>query len=414
MATTLLHRSGGAAVAISLAAALAVGCSSNEPDGTAAATSTTPRESEPTESEKAQPRLTVTYDGGIMVLDADTLGLIHTTELDGFNRVNPAGDSRHVLVSHGNSFRVLDVGTWSDSHGDHSHHYTAPPQLTDVEFESAEPGHVVRHDGKTVLFFDGSGLVEIFDPSTLDGKPETRTYTAPDPHHGVAVELADGRLVTSLGTDEKRTGIVVLDAARMETARSEDCPGVHGEAVAANEAVTFGCENGVIVFKDGAIRKIASPDPYGRIGNLSAQEDSPIVLGDYKVDPNAELERPTRVSLVNTETGELKLVELGTSYTFRSLGRGPAGEGLVLGTDGTLQVIDPVSGAVTSRFPVIAPWSEPQEWQSPRPALYVQGNKAFVTEPATDSVHTVDLASGSVTKSEKVPHTPNEITGVTG
>lgn len=117
---------------------------------------------------------------------------------------------------------------------------------------------------------------------------------------------------------------------------------------------------------------------------------------------------------MNTETGELKLVELCTSYTFRSLGRGPAGEGLVLGTDGTLQVIDPVSGAVTSRFPVIAPWSEPQEWQSPRPALYVQGNKAFVTEPATDSVHTVDLASGSVTKSEKVPHTPNEITGVTG
>lgn len=65
----------------------------------------------------------------------------------------------------------------------------------------------------------------------------------------------------------------------------------------------------------------------------------PAILGEYQVDRDTQLERLTRVSLVNTDTGTLQLVDLGTSYSFRSLGRGPAGDALVLGTDGALHVI---------------------------------------------------------------------------
>ena len=61
-------------------------------------------------------------------------------------------------------------------------------------------------------------------------------------------------------------------------------------------------------------------------------------------------------------------MDLGTSYTFRSLGRGLLGEALVLGTDGALHVLDPTSGTVLRRVPVLDPWTAPQEWQSPRPA----------------------------------------------
>jgi len=100
----------------------------------------------------------------------------------------------------------------------------------------------------------------------------------------------------------------------------------------------------LLVYKNGAITKVQSPDAYGRIGNQAGSEESDIVLGDYKTDKDAELERPQRVSLTNTTTSELKLVDLGTSYTFRSLGRGPHGEALVLGTDGAIHVIDPNTG----------------------------------------------------------------------
>ncbi|MDH6676865.1 hypothetical protein M2284_001063 [Rhodococcus sp. LBL1] len=405
------------AASVATCAALLAGCSGTG-DGTVAETATTSPQtttSKPFQARAATPRLAVTYDGGILVLDAETLSVVGESEIDGFNRVNPAGDERHVMVTTEGGFRVLDTGTWSEAHDDHAHHYVTAPSLTDITFDAAKPGHVVRHAGRTVLFDDGTGRVESFDPAALeDGRPETASFTTPHPHHGVAVELADGRLITTVGDEKTRTGIVVYDAARTEIARNEQCPGVHGEAVAAGEAVVFGCQDGLLIYRDGAITKVTSPDPYGRIGNQAGSEDSAVVLGDYKSDPKAELERPQRVSLTDTATGELRLVDLGTSYTFRSLGRGPFGEALVLGTDGALHVIDPATGAVVRRMPVIAPWTEPDKWQSPRPALFVQGFTAYVTDPATKRIHAVDVEKGEVTATAELPHTPDEITGVRG
>lgn len=403
------------AASVATCAAVLAGCSSSD-DGTttatAAAASPESSAAKPAQARSATPRLALTYDGGLLVLDADSLSVVGESELGGFNRLNPAGDERHVIVSTEDGFRVLDTGTWSEAHGDHAHHYTAAPALTDITFDADKPGHVVRHAGRTVLFDDGTGRIESFDPTVLaDGKPQTTTFTTPVAHHGVAVELADGRLVTTL---DDRTGIVVYDAARTEIARNEQCPGIHGEAVAADEAVVFGCQDGLIIYRNGAITKVTSPDPYGRIGNQAGSEESTVVLGDYKSDPDADLERPQRVSLTDTVTGELRLVDLGTSYTFRSLGRGAFGEALVLGTDGALHVLDPASGATLRTVPVIDPWTEPQEWQTPRPAMFVQGFTAYVTDPATNRIHAVDYEKGQVTTTAELPHTPDEITGVRG
>ena len=378
----------------------------------------------PKEAGAPTPRLVYTYDGGIGVLDATSLEAVGSAELDGFNRLNPAGDGRHVFVSTGDAFRLFDAGSWTEPHGDHSHSYVTAPALTDLAFEANKAGHVVLHAGKTVLFSDGSGKVESFKTSALgpaveDGKlPATDVYTTPEAHHGVAVELEDGKLLVTLGDEESRSGIAVFSAGkgqeRQEIVRNEDCPGVHGEAVAAGEAVVVGCENGMLIYKDGAITKVASPDAYGRLGNQAGSEKSPVILGDYKVDKAAKPERPTRISLVNTETASMQLVDIGSSYSFRSLGRGPAGEALVLGTDGGLRVIDPLSGAIKSTIPVVAPWEESATWQDPRPTLFVQGSTAYVTEPATQSLHAVDLKAGKVAKSAKLEHAPNELTGVAG
>ena len=243
----------------------------------------------------------------------------------------------------------------------------------------------------------------------------TRT---PETHNGVAVPLPEGGLLTTRSHGKDRVGITVLAADGTETASSEECPGTHGEATAAGGAVVVGCTDGALVYGGGEsgqqIRKVQAPDAYGRIGNQAGSEHSPIVLGDYKVDKDATLERPTRISLIDTRTASLRHVELGASYSFRSLGRGPAGEALVLGTDGGLRVIDPETGAVTRTIPVVAPWTESETWQDPRPTLFVQGSTAYVTEPASQRLHAVDLASGEVVKSAELPAVPNEITGVTG
>ncbi|MFC9970862.1 zinc metallochaperone AztD [Spirillospora sp. NPDC127200] len=340
--------------------------------------------------------LVLTYQGGVQILDRTTLKLVQDIPLPGFNRVNAAGDGRHVLVSTADGFRLLDA---------------AGTTLRQERFEAAKPGHVVRHAGKTVLFADGSGEVTVFDPRELGTSlPRTSTHTTEHPHHGVAVVLRDGRMVVTLGTEEKRTGVQVLDAARKEVVRNEDCPGVHGESAVKDEAVVIGCENGALVYRDGTFTKVASPDGYGRIGNQAGHEESPIALGDYKTDPDAELERPTRVSLIDTRTGGLRLVDVEASYSFRSLGRGPHGEALVLGTDGALRTIDPETGKITATVKVVEPWREPMEWQEARPALHVRDHTAYVTDPARKKVHAVDIETGKVQVTGRLPHVPNEIT----
>ncbi|MEU3602943.1 zinc metallochaperone AztD [Streptomyces sp. NPDC006798] len=386
----------GTALTLALATALtACGGGNSTSSGAGPATGRTA----PTTGAKVGDPLVATFDGGLYILDGTTLKLAETIGMPGFNRVNPAGDDTHVMVSTTQGFRVLNA---------------ARPSLTDIVYEGADPGHVVRHAGRTVLFTDGTGEVRVFDPAGLarGEKPEGRTYTSAAPHHGVAVELSGGRLLTTLGTEEKRTGALVLDENDKELARGENCPGVHGEAMARGEAVALGCEDGVLVYKDGRFTKIQAPDAYGRIGNQAGSDASPVLLGDYKTDPDAERERPTRVSLIDTETSKLRLLDLGTSYSFRSLGRGPGGEALVLGTDGALHVIDPAAGQVTGKIPVVGAWQEPLDWQQPRPTLFVRGNTAYVSEPGRNTVHAVDLESGRKTASVTLPKSTNELSGV--
>ncbi|MDT0473165.1 zinc metallochaperone AztD [Streptomyces sp. DSM 41014] len=346
-----------------------------------------------------QEPLVATFDGGLYILDGVSLELTGTIDLPGFNRVNPAGDKDHVVVSTDSGFRVLDATRQA---------------LTDIEYKGAKPGHVVRHAAKTVLFTDGTGEVNVFDPTALSSgkKPAGRTYTSAEPHHGVAIELADGSLVSTLGTEEKRTGALVLDRNDKEIARNEECPGVHGEAAAENEAVGVGCEDGILIYQDGEFTKVDAPDDYGRIGNQAGSDASPILLGDYKTDPEAELERPTRVSLVDTEKKKLRLVELGTSYSFRSLARGPHGEALVLGTDGALHVIDPDTGEVERKIPAVGEWREPLDWQQARPTLFVRGHIAYVSEPGKKALHAVDLETGKNIASVTLPKSTNELSGV--
>ncbi len=409
-------RLAGAAAAPALLLALAA-CAS--PGGQAPAAQPDSA-TEPAARELAAPRLVASYDGGLLVLEGDTLEVAAELDLPGFLRVNPAGDGRHVLVSTDAGFRVLDTGLEAEQHGDHAHYYGETPQLTELVFEADHAGHVTTNEGVTALFADGTGEVQLFEASGLADAVAAggldplglRTHESAAAHHGVAVALPGDALLSTLGTEEARTGVAVFDASGAELARDERCPGVHGETVAAGGAIVVGCQDGALVFRDGAFTKVASPDAYGRIGTQAGSPESAVVLGDYKTDAEAELERPTRVSLIDTEAGTLRLVELGTSYTFRSLARGPHGEALVLGTDGAIHVIDPAAGTVTATIPVLEEWTEPLDWQQARPALRVDGHRAYVTDPAASTIHLVDLDAGELVESVKLPAAPIELATV--
>ncbi len=373
---------------------------------------------ETTEEGRRASRIAVTHDGGVVVLDATDLTLLGEFPVEGYARLNPAGDERHLFVTEGEGFRLLDLGGYSLPHGDHDHHHATTPTLTDLRYPAKHPGHVVVHDGRTVLYGDGDGRVRSIDPEDLrDGPtalPKGRTWTERSPHHGVAVEREDGSVITTVGDEESRSGVTIRDAKGRTVASSDECPGVHGEAAAQDGVVVLGCEDGLLVVDGDTITKVDSPDDYGRIGNQAGHDESPFVLGDYKSDPDAELERPTKVSITDTRDASLRLVDLPASYSFRSLGRGPQGEALVLGTDGKLHVIDPESGEITRSTQVVDAWEEPTEWQQARPTLHVQDETAYVTDPSTKTLHMVDIASGEVIRSGVLPVVPDEVDGTRG
>lgn len=125
----------------------------------------------------------------------------------------------------------------------------------------------------------------------------------------------------------------------------------------------FGCENGALLFQDGKFEKFTAPDEFGRMGNAFVSETSPVVVGDYKDDPDAEGYLLNSVALIDTEKRDYKVVELpeNVQYTFRDVARGPGDLAYILSTDGSIHVLDPETGKIEKEFPVVdagrARWS---------------------------------------------------------
>jgi hypothetical protein len=350
-------------------------------------------------------RVALSYPGGIVVLDGASLDTLGDLSSEQFTRLNSAGDGRHIMVTTSEGFQVLDAGT-SD----------VEPELTDLVFPAAKPGHVVTHGGKTVLYADGTSDSTVFDSDALlastDSLPSVETIPGVEAHHGVSIVLEDGTFLTTVGNADGRNGVIAKDASGATIAQSSDCPGVHGEGTAKDEIVVFGCENGALVYDSGAFTKLTAPDqPYGRMGNAYVSEDSALIVGDYKDDPDAEGYLLHRVALIDTAAKTQRVIDLpeGVEYTFRDIARGPGGLAYILATDGSIHVLDPATGELTASYPVIGAWEGPADWQDAHPAIKVSGDIAYVTEPAKNAVHAVDLTSGEVVTSATLDVTPNEI-----
>lgn len=403
MRTSPLRRAGITALTIGAVVTLAA-CSSGAGTGSAApATSDFP-------SAAPGPRVAVAYEGGVVVLDGETLEPVADFDSEEFIRLNPAGDDRHVLVTMSEGFQVLDTAAGTE----------AEPELTDLVFPADTPGHVVPHAGKTILYADGTSDTTVFDTADLaasDSLPDVETIAGVEAHHGVSIVLEDGTFLTTVGNADGRNGIVARTAAGDVIAETDQCPGVHGEGTAEDEIVVFGCENGALIYADGEIVKLDSPDqPYGRIGNAFTTETSPLVLMDYNNDPDAEGYLLDAVTVVDTEARTLEVIPMpeGAEYTFRDLARGPGDLGYVLASDGSIHVLDPATGAFVDEFPVIDAWEGPAQWQDPHPAIRVSGEIAYVTEPASNAVHAVDLTTGEIVATGELSVTPNELAVAAG
>ena len=188
------------ALALALAGCGAASAPSSTASSDQASATATAEGAAITEASAPSARIALTYDGGIMIVDGKTFEVIETIDKEGFLRLQPAGDNRHLVVADGSSYTMLDMGAWAQAHDDHSHYYTTTPTLTSLSFAADGTGHVITDYGRTAMFADKSGTIEVYSPADLTGADQytassisTETITLPNAHHGLAIPLENNQ-----------------------------------------------------------------------------------------------------------------------------------------------------------------------------------------------------------------------------
>ncbi|WHF21536.1 hypothetical protein QJS66_15135 [Kocuria rhizophila] len=318
------------------------------------------------------------------------------------------GDGWHVMVSDGDEFLRSSTLAWR-------RRPTATTTTThrvgaraDRPARSPLPTRGTRRSttGRPPCSARRLGSIQTFESGALQekGEPSVEKRTTKAPHHGVALKLRRNP-VHHAGHRGRRAP----PRRSHRTAPSRPRPrwsGVHGEAAAclASAPTPSWLARTGPAHRDGSFQ-VPVKDAYPRSGNLAGSETSPIVLGDYKVDKDAEHEHPTRAALLTPRTlapargaGLLLLVPV-------PLAADPTAQGLALTYDGSLAVIDQNTGRSRNGIPVISPWQEKDDWQQPGPRSRWPGTRCTSWTPSTGSWHVVDLSTGTVAKTIHLPQT---------
>ncbi|MEL6406900.1 MAG: hypothetical protein AAFR81_21190 [Chloroflexota bacterium] len=178
----------------------------------------------------------------------------------------------------------------------------------------SQPTHFHSHDGKSLIFNDGSGDIAIFDETKL---PHFRQYKVTQPDHGSALLLGDSMLVGYL-----RLGAVEVykkDALR-PSQMYDCCPMLHG-ATQHLDTAYFGCGDGVLLLKlnDGHVTmsKISNPvdtTDRVRVGSFATHPDASVVFGNFGQG----------IAVIDSKADTIKVISLPASplkFSFDSRGK---------------------------------------------------------------------------------------------
>lgn len=379
------------------------GCSTEEENNTSkkevkeevAAEKENTSDTEEKEKEKDGFRLIVGFNGGVALYD-QTFNVVNTFETN-TNSFAFAADQRHVFLNNreAGEVKVLDVGVWNESHGDHGHFHEEDAEVYSYILTGNEPTHFVSHAGRTAIFNDGDGSVNVFDTKSLESElPEALFTYAGVGHHGVAVPLSNGSFLVSY-TDEVDpqplpNGVALIDKDGVEIKKIEKCPGLHGEASigkAEEEVIAFGCKGSVLMYLPSTDEEInvTLPNENARVGTIKSNDNSKFMLTNYSSEEQPELN--TNVGVIDTVTREMKLVELGTKYA-GAMAIGANDKGYVLGVDGKVYTIQLATGEILEKAQVVEAFEleEGHGHGAVYPSLTVVEDHVYVVDPVKNTL----------------------------
>ncbi|UXN26785.1 ABC transporter [Curtobacterium flaccumfaciens] len=337
------------------------------------------------ESQEPQVRLLAVSATGATALH--DLLTEETTELDDVDAPeHSATDGRFLVTSDGDRTTIVDGGSWTVDHGDHTHYYAAEPRVVGTIDGG---GRVAVHSSETmttitwpdraeavVLDREALGQGEVDETARIDA-----SVLLPMGEHLVA---ADGDTVRVLGTDGE-----AIDGA--DTAQT--CTDPAGGIVTRAGAVV-GCADGAVVVDDtGEPSFVDLPDGAERPTAFAARAGRPTVAG---------LAGDTGFWLLDVREGSWRLVP--TERPLRAVAAVDDEDEHVVGVDdsGRVVAVTASTGTVATTEPLLE--ADPDD---PAPLLQLDAQRAYLADPADGTVHEIDFADDArVARTIELPVAP--------
>ncbi|WP_433226112.1 ABC transporter [Microtetraspora malaysiensis] len=287
------------------------------------------------------------------------------------------GDGRFAYLSalNGTAARVIDGGTWTVDHGDHSHYYRA--EARDVgALTGGRPQRVLGDAGVTVVSFS-DGTAKVLDRAALEKGDLVETTLIDTGGHGSVVPYGEHLLVASADGMEVRArdgGLVSRVGA--------SCPEPRGATVTRRGAV-FGCADGALLvtvksgeFTGEKIRYPGKPPKGDRALEFHHRPGSATL---------AARAGSTGIWVLDVAVRKWRLLRTGPALAVTATGDGSPV--LSLTADGVLHAYDAASGDETATAELLA---APLPAGGAAPAIETDRSRAYVSDPAGKAVHEID------------------------
>jgi len=313
-------------------------------------------------------------------------------------------DKRYALLVQRmqDQIQFVDGGIYQEPHNDHMDDRKEAPALLPTRLTGARPTHYEVHDGLAAVFFDGdaetgrnASLTILSDQSIGANAPELASQRLALPMHGTAEPRGDWLLTTwrAEGTESTLPSQVELherhgDHFHHVQRFAPECPGLHGSYSNANYTA-FGCTDGVLVVhqngNDFTAQKINNPPDLGegvRIGTITGNHH----MGNFVGLASG------RMFEINPVAGTITRIEWADGERiFRAGAIDSEGENLLALDDvGTLHILSTNGWRKRAELSALIA-DMPQA--APYPTVVVSGedDKAWVSDPKGQRLHTVDI-----------------------
>ena len=334
----------------------------------------------------------------LALVTADARGELTLLDLDTEERVVLApgrddvdgvfGDGRLLYRAHDAGDRtaveVFDSARWTVPHGDHTHSFRGDPHPVGT-IDGRGAAAVAAGEQRAALAFDrGEVIVLAHDElDAVDAAPRVEVDAA-----GAVVPFAGHLLVPTADA-----AITITDPTGAPVAGAGvPCAGA-SDADVTRVGVVFVCADGAVLLTrevGGAVAGEHIPFPAGAepTGELSGRADRPDLagvagdLGAWLLDVRAR-----RWTLVPSDVPLVRAVALGDD----------ANRTVAIDADGSVRVLAP-DGAVIARTEPLLAASLHDPALRDRVRLIVDAQHAYVSDPATGSVHEIDHGDGRLTR----------------